>query len=499
MVRRINGSTRALAALICVLATFACGAGAAMALSVSRGESYWLVSSSGQVFAFGNARNYGSEAGKRFRGQMVGIVSTPNGKGYWLISSIGKQFSFGDAHLYKYRSSKLQKLSGHVSVKDLHGRIVGVAVAKLAVAKPATVTTTTTTTTGIQTTTAPLTTTTSTSTTPTTTVTTPTTTSTTSGGTPQPLAVTTGSLPVGAYDYTYSTALTASGGTPSYSWTLASGSLPAGLSLQADGTISGTPMQTGTYRFGVEVADSASPDQTATASVSITIDLGSGNWSGYAQQDASGGTSGPAYTGASGTFTVPTLDSADVGGEYLAEWVGIDGYDNDDLIQAGVELDSNGSGGETVQPWWEILPADETPITTMSVASGDSVSVTLTKTATTCTITQHHGPSESGYDWTIALDDTSHTDDSFSTSQCYAGPGDSAEWIVEAPEVDGSISTLAPFAPAVGFSELSSSQTYTSLDEMVIVNNDGEVVATPSPFDTNGFTVAYGDDVPAAP
>jgi hypothetical protein len=489
-------------ALFYLLATLAGGTGAALALSVNSSESYWLVSSSGQVFAFGQARDYGSEAGKRFHGQIVGIVSTPNGKGYWLISSTGQRFGFGDAHLYKYTATKLQKLTGHVNVRNLRGRIVGVALAKLPAARVATATTTTrtgttaptsTSTTSTQPTTTTTTSTkTSTTTTPTTTSTT---TSTTSGGTPAPLDVTTASLPVAAYGAAYFATLRASGGTTPYTWTVdPSSSLPPGLSLMPYGVIQGTPTEPGTYQFTVDISDSGV--QTTTGAFSITVALGSGNWSGYVEQDAAGGSGGAPYTGASGTFTVPTLDSWDAGNEYLAEWVGVDGYDNGDLIQAGVELDSDGSGGEVVTPWWEILPDDETPIPSMFVDSGDSVAVSLSATSTTCTTTRRH---EAGYDWTITLDDTSQTDDSFSTTQCYAGGGDSAEWIVEAPEVMGSISTLAPFAPAIGVSDLSTSQASTSLDELVIVNNEDEILATPSPFDTNGFTVAYGNAVPPAP
>ena len=471
--------------LICATLALSLGSGVAAALSVTRGESYWLVSSSGQVFAFGKARNYGSEAGKRFRGGIVGIVSTPNGEGYWLISSRGRHFGFGDSDLYRYRSTKLQKLTGHVRVKGLRGKIVGVAIAKLPVSPPLT-------------TTLPVKTTTTDTATTATTSTTSTTTS-ASADTPEPLVATTGSLPAAAQEIPYSAGLTASGGTPPYSWTLVSGALPPEISLEADGTLTGSPIDTGTYGFTVEVTDAAG--ESAPEALSVTVDLGEENWSGYAEQDATGDASGPAYTGASGTFTVPALESSDAAGEYFAEWVGIDGYESTDpdLIQAGVEIDSNGSGGETVQPWWEILPASETPITSMTVSSGDSVSVTLAQTGQTCTITRRHGSSESGSNWTITLTDNSRTADSFTTTQCYAGPGDSAEWIVEAPQVDGSISTLAPFAPAVTFSDLSSSQTYTSLDEMVIVNNSDAIVSTPSPLDATGFTVAYGDNVPAAP
>ena len=82
--------------------------------------------------------------------------------------------------------------------------------------------------------------------------------------------VTTASLPGGTVGTAYSTTLQASGGTTPYTWSISSGSLPAGLSLVAStGVISGTPTTAATASFTVQVKDAAS--NTATASLSITI------------------------------------------------------------------------------------------------------------------------------------------------------------------------------------------------------------------------------------
>src|SRR5450756_776271 len=116
---------------------------------------------------------------------------------------------------------------------------------------------------------------------------------------PPALGITTSSLPAGIVGVAYSQALGASGGTPPYTWSVASGSLPAGLSLAAGGTISGTPGTAGSSSFTVRVTDSASA--SATAALSLTIN-----------PPALGITTSslPAGTAGSSSFTVRVTDSA---------------------------------------------------------------------------------------------------------------------------------------------------------------------------------------------
>ena len=71
------------------------------------------------------------------------------------------------------------------------------------------------------------------------------------------LLVVTASLPGGSIGVPYSTTLVASGGVTPYSWSLASGTLPAGLTLNSSsGVISGTPTAAGSSTFTVQVLDS---------------------------------------------------------------------------------------------------------------------------------------------------------------------------------------------------------------------------------------------------
>lgn len=213
------------------------------------------------------------------------------------------------------------------------------------------------------------------------------------------------------------------------------------------------------------------PPTTATPSL-----VYSANWSGYEYQD------GP-YSSVTGTFDVPNLVASPSATD-AAEWVGIDGADNSDLIQAGVgEQYSPSTDTVQIQAWWEILPNPETPINTISVVPGDSITVAIT-----------HG---SGTQWSITLTDNT-TGRSFSTQPTYDGPGASAEWVVEAPTVDTVQSTLGDYTPEVNFSGIAASGSVATVTE-VVMEQGGSIVSVPSAISSQAFNVAYGSSAPAAP
>ena len=86
---------------------------------------------------------------------------------------------------------------------------------------------------------------------------------------PPPLVIQTVSLPETSAERPYSQTLQTTGGVPPYNWSIASGSLGAGLNLSADGVISGTPVSAGTSVFVVRVTDSAG--QAVTRTLAITV------------------------------------------------------------------------------------------------------------------------------------------------------------------------------------------------------------------------------------
>ncbi|GAC1626625.1 MAG: hypothetical protein NVS9B13_23060 [Candidatus Acidiferrum sp.] len=87
------------------------------------------------------------------------------------------------------------------------------------------------------------------------------------------LTITTNTLSGGTVNTPYSATLQSSGGATPISWSVTSGSLPNGLSLNSGtGVISGTPTTAATSNFTVQAMDSTSPTpQTVTQPLSITI------------------------------------------------------------------------------------------------------------------------------------------------------------------------------------------------------------------------------------
>jgi len=112
---------------------------------------------------------------------------------------------------------------------------------------------------------------------------------------PPALTITTGSLAGAGLGVSYSQTLQATGGVPSYTWSVTSGSLPAGLSLSSAGVISGTPSgTTGTSNFTVTVTDSQTPTPaTKSASLSITVSIAPLS---VTTTSLSGGVTGTAYS-----------------------------------------------------------------------------------------------------------------------------------------------------------------------------------------------------------
>ena len=219
-------------------------------------------------------------------------------------------------------------------------------------------------------------------------------------------------------------------------------------------------------------ATSGPPLTHSQSAAAATVSKGwtSSNWSGYAI------TSGP-YTRATSTWRVPTV-VASATPTYSSSWVGIDGFDNTSLIQVGTEQDYSG-GSAHYSAWWEILPAAGTSIASLTVHPGDTMVATIARNST-------------GGTWTISLADRT-TGRSFSIVRAYAGPGDSAEWIHEAPRVGTKIATLAHTSTTTFVGTANGRSLQLSAANRGTMIQDGVAVSTPSAQDsrTRAFSVRY--------
>lgn len=204
------------------------------------------------------------------------------------------------------------------------------------------------------------------------------------------------------------------------------------------------------------------------------------NWSGYAEPGS--------FTSIGGSWTVPTAGTSAATTTYASTWIGVDGLANRDLIQTGTESDVIG-GVVHYDAWWEVLPAAERVIKHMTVQPGDRMAASIVR-----------GPAAT---WTISLTDAT-TGSTFSLTRHYRGPGASAEWIQERPQVGRSLATLSAYGTTAftGLAANGSAPGLVPADALSMVTAvGGPVISTPSALSRSGtsFAVSYGAAAPPAP
>lgn len=157
--------------------------------------------------------------------------------------------------------------------------------------------------------------------------------------------------------------------------------------------------------------------------------LSSQDWGGYVV--ASDFTSpSPTVTAVTGSWIVPEV-AVTPQDTFSAIWVGIGGLFDGTLMQAGTEQDSVG-GQTSYSAWYEFLPSDAVSISEIKVSPRDQMVITIGLSNSTSS------------QWLIEMRDVTNGQ-SFSRFSFYRSSRLSAEWIVERPSVDGTLSTLAYF------------------------------------------------------
>jgi hypothetical protein len=215
----------------------------------------------------------------------------------------------------------------------------------------------------------------------------------------------------------------------------------------------------------------------------------SDNWFGYNLGALQGSTQ--LYHAISGTWTVPTATQHAAGqAEDSADWIGIGGgcvntgcsAGDETLIQTGTEQDVSSTGAASYDAWYELIPAPEEEITSMTVHPGDEMHALITQAV-------------SGSDvWTITLQDLT-TGQSYSTTAPYSSTMDTAEWIEETPLEIGTSPGLAALpnlteAPFTNATVNGANPDLQPSDAIYLTDSSGNVIGAPSaPNSTgNGFT-----------
>jgi hypothetical protein len=228
------------------------------------------------------------------------------------------------------------------------------------------------------------------------------------------------------------------------------------------------------------------------------------NWSGYAQV----ATRRHTFTEVTDTVVVPTVTSSIPGTQVAADWVGIGGYSDGTLVQAGIQTTASTIDNQTsisYDAWTEILPQAEKPLS-MTVAAGDTVTITVQEVAKNSWLMQIQDGSQVG-SRTVTYRSKGLSAEAVHERPCVASPCRDVDHLASLTQTSnvafgpGSVSETAPGSPPVT-EPLLGTVSRATLHELFMVGNNGTtVIATPSPPDAalNSFTVADGAAAPAAP
>lgn len=201
------------------------------------------------------------------------------------------------------------------------------------------------------------------------------------------------------------------------------------------------------------------------------------NWSGYAD-------TGSSFSKVTGSWTEPSASCGGGRTSLAAFWVGIDGFSSNSVEQDGTLIEC--SHGTAFQfTWWEMYPTNAIQVVGQSLAAGDSITASVVR-------------SNSSY--TLTVTDSTHSANSFSTTQSCSGcANSSAEWIAEAPSSSSGVEPLAHFSTWTDsgstVTQGSTSGVISSFtdDEITMVDGSGAVKAQPGALNSggNGFAVTW--------
>ena len=190
-----------------------------------------------------------------------------------------------------------------------------------------------------------------------------------------------------------------------------------------------------------------------------------------------------AVSSVSGSWVVPEVNPSE-NMTFSGVWVGIGGYGEETLIQAGTEQEYV-NGKAVYYAWYELLPDYLVRINNIHVQPSDTMTASISLV------------NENTNTWTITIRDVTRGEQ-FKKTFVYNSSRLSAEWVVERPKVNGTVSTLADFGN-VTFTECKATLNGVtaaignfSYAQLVMQEEDTPLVSVSSlDEDESGFTVSY--------
>lgn len=164
------------------------------------------------------------------------------------------------------------------------------------------------------------------------------------------------------------------------------------------------------------------------------------NWSGSAVYDGKNPFSAGNNPLVFGEFTVPDVHQAFYtcgnAWDYSSYWVGIDGFNSNDVFQAGIEADAYcGAVQDTYYgAWIEWYPYSEYAVSQPAVHPGDEMYVYVYPSSSTA-----------GYALLFNLSTLDYGYYYFTAPSGTTLVGNSVEWVVERPGVNGGLATLSNY------------------------------------------------------
>lgn len=186
--------------------------------------------------------------------------------------------------------------------------------------------------------------------------------------------------------------------------------------------------------------------------------LESFNWSGYVNLSGGSSYGKASFFYVTAEFLVPVASQpfgvCTGDWDYSVSWVGIDGWNSGDVLQAGFEDDAycNGSTTSTFySPWYEWYPNAWTNITNFPIAPGDEIFVVVWNSSAT-----------QGATYMVNENTEQAVEIGFTAPAGTSLVGNSAEWIVERPSISGSLATMTNYV-ADPFWDASAATFYNSV------------------------------------